>query len=252
MGTTAKKENGCYIINGHKWFTSSFDGANFAIVMVVTDPDGEDVHKKASQIIVPLKTEGVEFVRNISIMGHPGAGWESHAEIKFNNVKVPITNVLGSEGEGFAIAHDISVYSFTALAKASQDIMKDRNASLLTLSYLGSQRTLPNYNVMGIAKASLESSTRYLANSLGKSKIRVNAISLGIIMSSSLRLNLHSNPELQDAIIDATPLGYIAEPEEVADLTLFLSSESARFLTGQVITIDGGRSILNKLERAAY
>ena len=72
--------------------------------MVVTDPDGEDVHKKASQIIVPLKTEGVEFVRNVSIMGHPGAGWESHAEIKFNNVIVPITNVLGSEGEGFAIA----------------------------------------------------------------------------------------------------------------------------------------------------
>ena len=74
MGTTAKKENGNYIINGHKWFTSSFDGANFAIVMVVTDPDGEDVHKKASQIIVPLKTEGVEFIRNVSIMGHPGAG----------------------------------------------------------------------------------------------------------------------------------------------------------------------------------
>ena len=104
MGTIAKKENGNYIINGHKWFTSSFDGAFFAIVMVVTDPEGEDVHKKASQIIVPLKTEGVEFVRNVSIMGHPGAGWESHAEIKFNNVSVPITNVLGSEGEGFAIA----------------------------------------------------------------------------------------------------------------------------------------------------
>ena len=104
MGTTAKKENDNYIINGHKWFTSSFDGAYFAIVMVVTDPDGEDVHKKASQIIVPLKTEGIEFIRNVSIMGHPGAGWESHAEIKFNNVQVPITNVLGSEGEGFAIA----------------------------------------------------------------------------------------------------------------------------------------------------
>ena len=104
MGTTAKKENDNYVINGHKWFTSSFDGANFAIVMVVTDPDGEDVHKKASQIIVPLETDGVEFVRNVSIMGHPGAGWESHAEIKFNNVKVPIANVLGSEGEGFAIA----------------------------------------------------------------------------------------------------------------------------------------------------
>ena len=94
--------------------------------------------------------------------------------------------------------------------------------------------------------------TRTLAVSLAKDGIRVNAISLGSIMSSSLRLNLHSNPELQDAIIDSTPLGYIAEPDEVADLALFLSSESARFLTGQVITIDGGRSILNRLGKAAY
>ena len=104
MGTVAKRENGNYIINGHKWFTSSFDGADFAIVMVVTDPDEPNPYKRASQIIVPTKTEGVEFVRNVSIMGHPGGGWESHAEIKFNNVVVPESNLLGSEGDGFAIA----------------------------------------------------------------------------------------------------------------------------------------------------
>jgi|TARA_Y100001949_G_scaffold164261_1_gene158827 alkylation response protein AidB-like acyl-CoA dehydrogenase len=104
MGTVAVRENDHYIINGHKWFASGFDGAEFAIVMLVTDPEGNDPHKKASQIIVPTKAKGVKFIRNISIMGHPGGGWESHAEIKFDNVKAPASNVLGEEGEGFAIA----------------------------------------------------------------------------------------------------------------------------------------------------
>ena len=104
MGTVAVRENDHYIINGHKWFASGFDGAEFAIVMLVTDPEGNDPHKKASQIIVPTKAKGVKFIRNISIMGHPGGGWESHAEIKFDNVKAPASNVLGQEGEGFAIA----------------------------------------------------------------------------------------------------------------------------------------------------
>ena len=104
MGTIATKENGNYIINGHKWFASSFDGAKFAIVMLISDPNNENPHKKASQIIVPTDSEGVKFIRNISVMGHPGGGWESHAEIKFENVKVPLSNVLGGDGEGFSIA----------------------------------------------------------------------------------------------------------------------------------------------------
>lgn len=104
MGTLATNDGKNYIINGHKWFTSGFDGAAFAIVMLVTNPDSENPHKKASQIIVPTATEGIEFVRNISIMGHAGGGWESHAEIQFHNVKVPLTNVLGADGEGFTIA----------------------------------------------------------------------------------------------------------------------------------------------------
>ena len=83
--------------------------------------------------------------------------------------------------EGFKIAHDISSYSFVALAKASKSIMAERKGSLITLSYLGSQKTLPNYNVMGLAKASLEASVRFLAVSLGKEGHRVNAISAGPI-----------------------------------------------------------------------
>ena len=124
--------------------------------------------------------------------------------------------------------------------------------SIINLTSIASDQTIPEMMPYSISCAALNQMTKTLAVSFAKEGIRVNAISLGSIMSSSLRLNLHSNPELQDAIIDATPLGYIAEPEEVADLALFLSSDSARFLTGQVITIDGGRSILNNLEKAAY
>mgnify|MGYP001159738014 FL=1 len=124
--------------------------------------------------------------------------------------------------------------------------------SIINLTSIAANQTIPEMMPYSVSCAALNQMTRSLAVSLAKDGIRVNAISLGSIMSSSLRLNLHSNPELQDSIIDATPLGYIAEPAEVADLALFLSSENARFLTGQVITIDGGRSILNKLEKAAY
>jgi len=124
--------------------------------------------------------------------------------------------------------------------------------SIINLTSIAANQTIPEMMPYSVSCAALNQMTKSLAVSLAKEGIRVNAISLGSIMSSSLRLNLHSNPELQDSIIDATPLGYIAEPAEVADLALFLSSDSAKFLTGQVVTIDGGRSILNKLERAAY
>ena len=124
--------------------------------------------------------------------------------------------------------------------------------SIINLTSIAANQTIPEMMPYSVTCAALNQMTRSLAVAFANDGIRVNAISLGSIMSSSLRLNLHSNPELQDSIIDATPLGYIADPEEVADLALFLSSESSSFLTGQVITIDGGRSILNKLEKAAY
>lgn len=104
MGTVAMKNGDHYQVDGHKWFTSSADGAAFAIVMVVTDPEGTNPHQKASQIIVPMDTPGLELVRNISVMGEAGAGWASHAEIKYTGCRVPSGNILGGEGEGFAIA----------------------------------------------------------------------------------------------------------------------------------------------------
>lgn len=103
MSTTAVKEGDEYVINGRKWFTSAADGAAFAIVMAVTDPDAPP-HERASQIIVPTDTPGFKLVRNISVMGHAGDGWPSHSEIVYENCRVPRTNLLGKEGAGFAIA----------------------------------------------------------------------------------------------------------------------------------------------------
>lgn len=105
MGTTAVKDGDDYVINGHKWFTSSADGATFAIVMAVTNPDAPK-HMRASQIIVPLNTPGFTIVENISCMGHRGADWDSHSEVRYENVRVPQSNRLGEEGSGFLIAQE--------------------------------------------------------------------------------------------------------------------------------------------------
>ncbi len=103
MDTTARTDGDDYVINGQKWFTTAADGAAFAIVMAVTDPDAEP-HKRASQIIVPTDTEGFNLVRNISIMGEKGDDWLSHGEIIYHNCRVPRENLLGEEGAGFIIA----------------------------------------------------------------------------------------------------------------------------------------------------
>jgi alkylation response protein AidB-like acyl-CoA dehydrogenase len=106
MDTTARKEGGDYVINGHKWFTTAADGATFAIVMALTDPENESRHKRASQIIVPADTPGYRIVRNIKIMGEAGSDHASHAEVVFENVRVPQNNLLGPEGTGFQIAQE--------------------------------------------------------------------------------------------------------------------------------------------------
>ena len=104
MGTTAVKDGNDYVINGHKWFTSSADGAAFAIVMCLTNPEAENRYQRASQIIVPTSNSGFKFIRNIPVMGEAGEGYASHAEIKYENCRVPKENLLGGEGAGFVIA----------------------------------------------------------------------------------------------------------------------------------------------------
>jgi acyl-CoA dehydrogenase len=105
MGTTAVRDGDHFVINGQKWFTSSADGAAFAIVMAVTDPEAPP-HQRASMIIVPTDTPGFNLVRNVSVMGHAGSGHASHGEIIYQACRVPVENLLGPQGAGFAIAQE--------------------------------------------------------------------------------------------------------------------------------------------------
>lgn len=105
MGTTAVKDGDDYVINGHKWFTSSADGAAFIVVMAVTNPEAAR-HKQASQILVPMDAPGVTLVRNIPVMGHTGDSWASHAEMRYEEVRVPRSNLIGQEGAGFLLAQE--------------------------------------------------------------------------------------------------------------------------------------------------
>ncbi|MFZ0548228.1 MAG: acyl-CoA dehydrogenase family protein [Candidatus Promineifilaceae bacterium] len=106
MSTTAEKDGSDYVINGHKWFTSSADGAAFAIVMAITNPEADSPYRRASQIIVPTNTPGFNPVRLIPVMGEEGADYFSHSEIRYNDCRVPQSNLLGEEGGGFAIAQE--------------------------------------------------------------------------------------------------------------------------------------------------
>lgn len=105
LGTTAVRDGESYVISGHKWFTSSADGAAFTIVMAVTAPDAP-AHERASQIIVPMDAPGLEFVRNIPVMGEGGSDYASHAELRFVDVRVPVSHRIGAEGQGFALAQE--------------------------------------------------------------------------------------------------------------------------------------------------
>ena len=105
LETSAVKQGEHWVINGHKWFTSSADGAAFAIVMASTHDEGK-VHERASMILVPMSTPGVKLVRNLPVMGEAGSDWASHAELRFDDVKVPLDNLLGEERRGFALAQE--------------------------------------------------------------------------------------------------------------------------------------------------
>jgi len=104
MSTTAPRDGAAYVLDGHKWFTTGFDGAAFAIVMAVTTPDAESPYARASMLVVPTDAPGVEHVRKIPIMGDVGAGPFSHSEVRFHGVRVPVEDRLGEEGAGFALA----------------------------------------------------------------------------------------------------------------------------------------------------
>ena len=143
--------------------------------------------------------------------------------------------------DGFQIAHDVSSYSFAALAKEFRDIISPCG-SMLTLTYLGSERVIKNYNVMGLAKASLEANVRYMSHSLGSNNIRVNAVSAGPIKTLAAA-GISGFNEILKHVEDKAALKRNITLEEVANTALFLASDQSSGITGQVIYVDGGFNI---------
>lgn len=144
--------------------------------------------------------------------------------------------------EGFALAHDISAYSLVAVSKRLAPLMTE-GGSIMTMTYMGSERVMRNYNVMGVAKAALEASVRYLANDLGPKNIRVNAISAGPIRTLAAKGISDFNSILKQ-VEEKAPLRKTTETAEVGDTAMFLISHLSRGITGEVIFVDGGYNIV--------
>ena len=149
----------------------------------------------------------------------------------------------GLSRESYRVAHEVSAYSFPALAKAALPLMTGRNGALLTLSYLGAVRSIPNYNVMGLAKASLEASVRYMAASLGPRGVRVNAISAGPIKTLAAA-GIGGFGKILSHVAEHAPLRRNVTTEDVGNAAAFLLSDLAAGVTGDVLYVDGGYSTI--------
>ncbi|NLP50743.1 MULTISPECIES: enoyl-ACP reductase FabI [Bacillaceae] len=162
--------------------------------------------------------------------------------IAFANKEELQGDYMNTTRDGFLLAHNISSYSLTAVAKEAKEIMTE-GGSIVTLTYLGGEKVVPNYNVMGVAKASLDASVKYLANDLGKVGIRVNSISAGPIRTLSAKGVSDFNSILKE-IEETAPLRRVTTQEEVGDTALFLFSNLSRGITGENIHVDSGYHIL--------
>ncbi|MGN9866005.1 enoyl-ACP reductase FabI [Bacillus swezeyi] len=162
--------------------------------------------------------------------------------IAFANKEDLTGEYLNTTRDGFLLAHNISSYSLTAVAKAARGIMTE-GGSIVTLTYLGGERVVSNYNVMGVAKASLDASVKYLASDLGKDGIRVNSISAGPIRTLSAKGISDFNSILKE-IEERAPLRRTTTPEEVGDTATFLFSDLSRGMTGENLHVDSGYHII--------
>jgi enoyl-[acyl-carrier protein] reductase I len=196
--------------------------------------------------VLPLdvqKDDEIESVFAAIKRDHGGLDFLVHG-VAFAN-RDDITNpFVQTSREGFALAMDISAYSLIALARGAKPLMDARGGgSIVTLTYLGATRVFPNYNVMGVAKAALESSVRYLAADLGPSNIRVNAISAGPVKTlAAAGIGGFSN--ILGVVREKAPLRRTIETGEVADAAMFLLSHAGRGVTGEVLMVDSGYHVL--------
>ena len=195
-----------------------------------------------TEITVPCDVSNDEEID--AVFDHLDNYWD-HLDIIVHSVAfAPRTELEGDylenvSRDGFRVAHEISSYSFSALAKAGCRMMEGRDGALLTLSYYGAEKAMPNYNVMGLAKASLEANVRYMAQSLGPDGIRVNAISAGPIktLAAAGISNFRKMLELMER---AAPLRRNVTIEEVGNVAAFLCSDLASGITGEVTYVDAG------------
>lgn len=146
---------------------------------------------------------------------------------------------LDTSRDGYLLAQEVSAYSLIALARRAEPLMENRNGSIVTLTYLGGERVVPNYNVMGIAKAALEMSVRYLAADLGPKGIRANAVSAGPIKTLAAK-GIRGFSEVLRIVEERAPLRRNVTAEEVAEVAVFLLSDAARAVTGEVVHVDCG------------
>lgn len=199
-----------------------------------------------ASIVLPLDVSSDEQID--AVFEEIGKTWDGLDIIVHSVGFAPRDQLEGSFADavtrdGFKVAHDISAYSFAALAKAGRPLMAGRNGALVTMSYLGAVRTVPNYNVMGVAKASLEATTRYLADSLGPEGTRVNAVSAGPIRTLAASGISGFKGMLSEAE-QKNPLRRNITIDEVGNAAAFLCSDLASGITGDVLYVDSGYHIL--------
>jgi len=195
-----------------------------------------------TEITVPCDVSDDEEID--AVFDHLDNYWD-HLDIIVHSVAfAPRTELEGDylenvSRDGFRVAHEISSYSFSALAKAGCRMMEGRDGALLTLSYYGAEKAMPNYNVMGLAKASLEANVRYMAQSLGPDGIRVNAISAGPIKTLAAA-GISNFRKMLDLMERTAPLRRNVTIEEVGNAAAFLCSDLASGITGEVTYVDAG------------
>lgn len=200
-----------------------------------------------SKLVFPCDVASDASIANV--FNELGKHWD-HLDILIHSVAfAPSTEISGdfldcSTREGFHIAHDISAYSLTALSKAALPLMQGTEGAILTLSYYGAEKAVPNYNVMGVAKASLEATVRYLAASIGPRGLRVNAISAGPIKTLAAA-GIKDFRKIQANYGAVTPLRRNITLDEVGNTAAFLCSNLASGITGEVVHVDAGYHVVS-------
>ena len=197
----------------------------------------------AAKVLQCDVTQDQELQRLVEELKADGGGLDTVVHsIAFANRDDLSRPFVETSRSGFLLAHDVSAYSLVAVARATAPLMKD-GGSITTLTYLGATRVVTNYNVMGVAKAALESAVRYLASDLGPRKIRVNAISAGPVKTVSARA-VKDFSSVLDFVSEHAPFRRNTEPAEVADTAVFLASDLGRGVTGNIVFVDAGFQVM--------